>query len=77
MSPATKVIRAFGGVRPLARLMSEAGHPVSASGVCQWARPVARGGRGGLVPSRHHRILLRLAKREGISLKPEDLIDAD
>lgn len=77
MSPATKVIRAFGGVRPLARLMSEAGHPVSASGVCQWARPVARGGRGGLVPARHHRILLRLAKREGIKLKAEDLIDAD
>lgn len=77
MSPATKVIKAFGGVRPLARLLKDAGHQVSPSTICRWDKPADIGGRGGLIPSRHHRILLRLAKKNHIDLKAEDLVDAD
>lgn len=68
LDPANRVIQKFGGVRPLARLMDV--HP---SLVSRWQceKP---SGCGGLIPSKYHRDLLALAKRQKVTLSAEDLI---
>lgn len=42
--------------------------------VWRWAQPVAKGGTGGLVPSRYHAPLLQLAAEHGIALSPAELV---
>lgn len=72
-SPAKKVITAFGGVRATARRLTEAGHKITASGVCRWARPREKRGLGGRVPWDWHRTILRVAEDDGLTLTREDL----
>jgi hypothetical protein len=68
-SPAEKCIRAFGGVRTLARLLGR-----NASSISRWRKPQELGGTGGKVPSALQGRILMLAKAHGVSLVAEDLI---
>lgn len=68
-TPANRVIKAFGGCRPLARRLG-----LNHSWVVRWRKPDFEGGTGGLIPSRHHREILAAAREDGIRLKPADLI---
>jgi hypothetical protein len=60
-SPAAHVVALF-GVRPLARDLA-----VSPSTVMRWLDV-------GLIPSKHHRRLLNLAKQRKLRLSPAELI---
>lgn len=66
LNPAEVVVRAFGGVRPLARLLD-----LSPAAVTHW-RKAKRG--AGRVPAKQQVALLALAKARGIRLTPDDLI---
>jgi hypothetical protein len=68
MKPADLVIARFGGVRPLARLLG-----LDHSSICRWTQKAPRGG-GGLIPSRYHQPLLKLAEEKGVALSADDLI---
>jgi hypothetical protein len=68
-SPATLVIKAFGGVRKAARALG-----VRPSTVCRWNLPLERGGMGGQVPSKAARKILMLAKQRGLELTADDLL---
>ena len=59
---AMKVIAAFGGMRPLARLLK-----CDPSTVWLWAH------RSGLIPRWHHQSILDLAQQNGIALTEDDL----
>lgn len=69
MSPAEKVIEAFGGVRVLARLLGR-----NPSSVVRWRQPKAEGGTGGVVPSALQGRVLVLARERGLDITAEDLI---
>lgn len=69
LSPAATVIRAFGGVRPLARVLGKA-----PSSICRWQRPRKRGGREGTVPASDQRRLLEVAAALGVKLTADDLV---
>lgn len=61
-TPADKVINAFGGIRPLARILG-----------IDPATPVRWQERGGAIPRWHHDHILRLAKHLQIKLTRLDL----
>lgn len=69
MSPADKVIHAFGGVRAVARALG-----VNSSSVSRWRMPAERRGLDGRVPSRHQARILQIARDSGMALAAEDLI---
>jgi hypothetical protein len=68
LKPAELVIEAFGGVRPLARLLGK-----SPSTVCRW-RADKPHGTGGAIPSSVQKRLLYMAGERGIELTAQDLI---
>lgn len=68
-SPANRVIEAFGGPRALARRIG-----LDHSWVVRWRKEPPEG-TGGLIPSRHHRSILRAAQTDGITLTADDLIE--
>lgn len=57
MSPAEKVIAAFGGVRATARALN-----INSSSVSRWRMPADKRGLDGRVPSIHQARILRLAE---------------
>lgn len=69
MSPAEKVIGAFGGVRATARALE-----LNSSSVSRWRMPAEKRGLCGRVPSVHQATILRLARERGLQLTPADLI---
>ncbi len=69
MSPADKVIAAFGGVRATARALD-----INSSSVSRWRMPADKRGLGGRVPSVQQGKILRLARERGLGLRAEDLI---
>lgn len=69
MTPADKVIAAFGGVRATARALG-----INSSSVSRWRMPASRRGLDGRVPSIHQAAILRLAKQSGLHITAEDLI---
>ncbi len=71
MSPAQKVIKAFGGVRATARALG-----LNSSSVSRWDAPREKRGLSGRVPSVHQAKILRLAKRGGLKIAASDLIHA-
>ena len=71
-TPAEKVIAAFGGVRPLARLLDR-----NPSSVVRWRRSKQEGGTGGAVPTGLQGKVLALARMRGIILTADDLILPD
>lgn len=69
MRPADIVIFRFGGVRPLARLLGK-----DPSTIHRWRMPAEKGGLAGRVPSMSQARLLDLAREQGVTLTPEELI---
>jgi transposase-like protein len=69
MSPAEKVISAFGGVRATARALN-----INSSSVARWRMPADKRGLDGRVPSVHQAVILRLAREAGLDITAADLI---
>jgi hypothetical protein len=63
-TPADLVIDLFDGIRPLARLLQK-----NPSTIWAWQQK-----RKGLIPSKHHRRLLKLARKHGVTLSATDLV---
>ena len=47
---------------------------IAPSTVLRWPKSRAEGGTDGLIPSRYHRDLLALARRNGAALSADDLV---
>lgn len=71
-SPADKVIRLFGGVQALAKLLG-----VSRVQVWRWSEDKLASGLGGRIPLRHHAPILEAARARGFTLTYEDLNPPD
>lgn len=69
MTPADRVIAAFGGVRALARALD-----INSSSVSRWRMPADKRGLAGRVPSIQQGKILRLAREKGLKLSAADLI---
>lgn len=67
-TPANRVIEAFSGPRALGRAIG-----LHHSWVVRWRREPPEG-TGGLIPSRHHRKILRAARERGLDITADDLI---
>jgi hypothetical protein len=71
LEPAQSVIQKFGGPSTLAGILG-----VHRTRVSNWMRPREKGGTGGFIPQRYHRLLLDHAHRAGIALCAEEFLGA-
>jgi NAD(P)H-hydrate epimerase len=70
MDPVAKIIQRFGGIRPMARILTRAaGRRVPPTTVQGWAQR-------GIIPASRQGDVLAAAKAEGLALGPEDFFDA-
>ena len=69
MSPAEYVIYVFGGVRKTARAIGR-----SPTTVSKWPKPNNKKGSDGRVPGTAQAIVLEIAKKMKLDIKPEDLL---
>jgi NAD(P)H-hydrate epimerase len=70
MDPVAKIIQQFGGIRPMARILTRAtGRRVPPTTVQGWAQR-------GIIPASRQGDVLAAAKAEGLALGPEDFFDA-
>jgi len=69
ITPATRVIKAFGGVRETARILG-----LSSSTVSRWQISRELGGTGGRIPTKRQGQVLDYAREKGIALTAEQLI---
>lgn len=74
ITPGEVVVQEFGSAYQLAALLGEHFPGLGRSTVWRWAQPRAAGGTGGVIPSRYHLPLLRLAREHGRNLSADDLI---
>lgn len=65
MEPAKSIVEHLGGAVLVARALD-----LSVGAISKWSTPIERGGRGGLVPSRHIPKLCKLALARGGFLEP-------
>lgn len=69
LSPATCAVKAFGGVRALARAIGK-----SPSSVCRWNKSRRRGGCAGRIPSLAMVKILKAASAKGVTITAEELV---
>lgn len=69
ITPADRVISAFGGVRATAKIIER-----NPSTVSRWRKPRDEGGTGGRIPSRVQAVILAHAVKNKIPLVAADLI---
>lgn len=62
------------GLMPVVDGLQDEFPTLNKSTVWRWSQPRDDGGTDGIVPSRYHRPLLRLAQRLGKKLTPNDLV---
>jgi transposase len=67
MNAANAVIKKFGGARKVAEMLG-----CDPSRVYRWGYPPEKGGFDGLIPAKHQKRLLELAREQNIKLKPND-----
>ena len=67
---AGRVIHAFGGARPLAKILK-----INPEAVYRWDYSKQRRGSGGTIPSEWHKPILDAAKKNGIRLTAADLVN--
>jgi hypothetical protein len=72
MEPAATIIKKLGGEAVVAEITATA-----LSAPYRWQYPRERGGTGGRVPQRHHRLLLAYARQRGISLSAEEFLPSE
>lgn len=70
MTPAEYVISVFQGVRATARALGR-----SPSSVSKWQKPREMRGCGGNIPGAAQRLILDLARKRGLDITPDDLIN--
>lgn len=73
VSPGQVIIDELGLVAVVEGLRDEF-PTLSKSTVWRWSQRRSAGGTDGIIPSRYHLPLLRLAQRAGRSLTPDDLV---
>ena len=71
MNPAERIIALLGGEAQVAFLTG-----TSYTAPYRWQAARQKGGTGGLIPQRHHRVLLDFARCKGIALAAEDFLPA-
>ncbi|MFN7609909.1 MAG: hypothetical protein ACK5QX_03070 [bacterium] len=67
LSQAERIVRRFGGGRRVAALLN-----LSPSAVSRWSMPAAKGGCGGVIPSKRLKQLRDAADLLGLEISPED-----
>jgi hypothetical protein len=72
LQPAARVIRRLGGEQQVATIAG-----IAITGPYRWQQAKARGGTGGLIPQRHHRVLLNYARDHKIKITARDFIGGD
>ena len=72
MSPAEKVIKAYGGEQAVAEALGR-----HVSRIHRWRYPKERGGTGGSIPGNLVGKILSDAKARGLRLRAADLIQTD
>jgi hypothetical protein len=72
LEPANTIIRRFGGLKPVAKIVG-----VSPHSVMRWRYPRHKKGTGGAVPHWHQGKLLIAAKDLGIDLSPAEFFPED
>ena len=75
MEPATAIVRALGGVRPLAReIATVSNHKINPSTISRWMRPTGAKGTGGKIPVKHWAAIQRVADKDGKKEEVERLL---
>lgn len=69
MEPATKIILALGGPKAIAEVVG-----VHRTRVSMWQAPRERGGTNGMIPYKHIRKIMEMARGLDVDLRPEDFI---
>lgn len=69
LTPAACAIKAFGGVRALARALGKA-----PSSVSRWGKSRRRGGSAGMIPTSALQQILKIAPEKGVTITPEELV---
>jgi hypothetical protein len=72
--PGQVVFTEFGSAGDIVTGLQDEFPGLSRSTVWRWAQPRDAGGTDGIIPSRYHRPLLRLAQRLGRKLSADDLV---
>lgn len=72
MEPARTIITDLGGPTAVARICG-----VHRTRVSNWMRPRKVGGTGGIIPQKHHRVILNELHKLGIKKSAEDLLPLD
>jgi len=67
--PATSIIKDLGGAKEVARIAG-----VHYTRVYRWQLSKDKQGTDGLIPQRHHRVLMQAAKDRGVALTAERLM---
>jgi hypothetical protein len=69
MNPASDIVRKLGGPEVVSRITETA-----STAPYRWQHAKEKGGTGGLIPQRYHRLLLDYAKENAIDLTAEDFL---
>ena len=69
MEPASSIIARLGGEKVVSEITGKA-----YTAPYRWQHAVEKGGTGGLIPQKHHRVLLNYAEANGIDLIPADFV---
>lgn len=69
MEPASSVIKRLGGEAKVSEITRR-----GTTAPYKWQYPIDKGGTGGLIPQRLHRVLLDYAEANGIDLLPTDFL---
>lgn len=69
MEPASTIIQSFGGEAEIAKLLG-----IALPTPYNWTKPKTSGGTAGVIPQRHHRLLLGAAKERGLAISLEDFL---
>ena len=69
LEPAASIVSRLGGPGVVAGVVS-----VHRTRVSNWKREKEKGGTGGLIPQKYHRMLLDYAAQKEIELKAEDFL---
>jgi hypothetical protein len=70
MEPARTIIRKLGGEAAVAELTGTA-----STAPYRWQYSREKGGTGGLIPQKYHRMMLDHARANGIRLRPSDFME--
>ncbi len=71
MEPARTIIQMLGGEKVVSEITATA-----YTAPYRWQHAREKGGTGGLIPQRYHRLLLDHASQKGLPLKAEDFLAA-